>query len=224
MRLSLSKWLRPANASTAELEQQLEQAEQQCREAQVAKEAAQEAFDVSGATSAENALLEAEDVGRRANVHFARAKRLLQAARERDEAEHKRQLEAEAQALEAELTQLRSRARSGPEVGAEVEALLRVVEARQERWRLTHRIRERARRLETVRLQLGHEPKAPTMHDPDEPGAVPVREALESLLRQLGSDPRRDLVRPLVPEHDAYRLGATASELESLPPLPKVAQ
>src|SRR5690606_33568043 len=106
MKLNLSKWLRPASASTEELDEQLTRAEQQYSEAITATVAAREAFDATGATSAENALVEAEDIERRASVHVERARRLLTAARERDEAEHRRQLEAEAEAIQAELTDL----------------------------------------------------------------------------------------------------------------------
>ena len=223
MKLNLSKWLRPASASTEELAEQLEKAEQQYSDAVAATQAAREAFDTTGATSAENALVEAEDVERRARVHVDRAKRLLTAAQERDAAEHRRQLEAEAESLTAELKRLREQARRGPEVEAEVAALLAVADARVERWRLTHQTQETSRRLTIVQNKLGHTVRLES-HISDAPYAHAVDDRLTEIARSLRDDPRTRLLHALTPNNGDYSLHATSEQIDGFEPLAKGAQ
>lgn len=223
MRLSLSKWLRPASASTEELEAQLERAQEQHAQAQAATEQAQASFDAVGSTATENELIAAQDVERRASAHLDRARRLLTAAQERDAEEHRRQLESEAESLKTEIQRLRDQARRGPEVEQEVQALLAVADARIERWRLTHQTQEASRRLMVVENQLGR-PTRVESHISDTPYAHVIEERLTAIARSLKDDPRARLLHALAPGNGDYALLASSEQVEAFEPLAKGAR
>jgi hypothetical protein len=146
-------WIKPKEASTEELEDQLKAAKGSHLAAVEAVAAAQDAFDADGDDNAAKALAKAREVAEYATEHLCRAERLLAAARERAAAAERAELER----LEVELKAKRlDHGRDDELVNEIVQVCERLIDAQARRLELYSENSKLDGHIHSVRLKLGH--------------------------------------------------------------------
>lgn len=198
------EWLN-AKAPSPDLEGQLAKTKEAYEAAEVAAKAAQDLFDESGSPESEKNLRAALTARDSAKLYFEGAERVLAAAKEREAQAAREQLQRELAQVEQRIAAMRKRAKNEL-VAAEVDALIAVADIRVRRLELVDEIRGTLRERTMLRSRLG-EP-VEVVHigsNPDQPSPYEVEAELSKRANALDPvDPRRALLRELVPTRDAY--------------------
>lgn len=155
--MRLPAWIRPPEATVADHEAQLDAARDALTAAEAAITAAVVAFDAEPTPAHEKAVFAAQDAEKGARLQIERAERLLAAAKEREAAEHRAQLEAERDQLKASLDPAALKAERAADQAAEVAAIRELVRVRSARFDVEQRIQRRTDRLRNIRVELGEQ-------------------------------------------------------------------
>jgi hypothetical protein len=211
---TLLSWLRPPTAPPPDLEAQLTAARAACESATAAVASAQAAFDADGGTDTLAALTSARDAERACAEHVARAQRLLDAAREREAAAARVELEQQVSELERQLDERASNG-DAPLLQREIDAWLAVVAAREARHE--HLIDLQRRRTEIGRLRAALGEPLPmerfSQITDTEPSRVPVAQALAYRAAELeGGYARRALETIALDMHSRVTLNQRGPE------------
>ncbi len=189
-------WLRPPAAPTPDLEAQHAAAQAAHESAAAAVVTAQAAFDAAGSADTLEALTSARDAERAAAEHVARAGRLLDAAREREAAAARVELERRVRDLEQQFSDLSSNG-DAPLLQAEIDAWFAVAAARETRHQHLVELGRRHAEIGRLRAQLGEPFPVRTLSQiaDTEPSRAPVAQALACRAAELepGSYSRRQL-------------------------------
>lgn len=181
-------WLKPKNASLAELHQQVGEARAAHQQSIEAVATAQADFDEE--PSKLRGLLDAQQGERAALAHVGRAERLYADAKAKADAEERARLERRASELREQLSQEQMQRKRAPTRDAEVEALKAAIEARAKRVQVEEQFEQLEDELKRVRVKLGEpEESVYSIHSLMSPRSTPstrdVADALENAFRNL---------------------------------------
>ena len=211
--------IRPKDAPTPELVEQFDAAKAGRDEAKAKADHARDRFDESGADADRKALAKALDELGQATLHYERAERLLNAARERDQiAARARKVEEYEQRLAALQPGELAKAEA-PLVEREAKAIMELAKVRLERARLKAQKRAEAAKAESI-YEMIHGPRPQGMQErdgkvytasraPDYSGRLmqpgPVIEQMERLVHRDDPPELLPYIRALTPTIDTYR-------------------
>lgn len=194
--MKLPSWLRRADATRSDLEAQVSEARAALEQARLALTTAEETFDLDGSPESEKQVLAARSQLERAELHDARAGRLLAARQEAERAAERVRLQARRDELQASLELAAMVAELAPSTQAEAKALEAAAMARAAFEKADRAIEARRAELARVLGQLGEPITAPRFNTPD--ANAGVASALEARVKEIGSPEAERYLRKLI--------------------------